>query len=68
METKSQLYEEVSEDDESFFSAVDKRKYMLLTTIDWGKVDSELLAEPNDDANTRALHDVSFGLTVEEDY
>ena len=68
METKSQLYEEVSEDDESFFSAVDKRKYMLLKTIDWGKVESELLAEPNDDSNTRALQDVSFGLTEEEDY
>ncbi len=68
METKSQLYEEVSEDDESFFSAVDERKYMILKTIDQGEVESEVLAEPDDDSNTRTLQDVSFGLTEEEDY
>ena len=48
METKSQIYEDVSEDDEAFFSAVDKRKYKLLKTIDWGKVESELTDDSSD--------------------
>ena len=65
METKSQLYEEISEDDESFFSAVDKRKYKLLKTIDWEKVESELLTNSYEYSNAQSLQDSPFGLCEE---
>ena len=65
METKSQLYEEISEDDESFFSAVDKRKYKLLKTIDWEKVESELLTNSDEYSNAQSLQDSPFGLCEE---
>ncbi len=61
METKSHLYEEVSEDDEVFFSAVDKRKYKLLKTIDWEKVESELLTNSYEYSNAQSLQDSPFG-------
>ena len=54
METKSHLHEEVSEDDEAFFSAVDKRKYKLLKTINWENVESVLLDEFEDDSNAQS--------------
>ncbi len=50
---KSQMYEDVSEDDEAFFSAVDKRKYKILKTIDWGKVESELTDDSSDNSITQ---------------
>ena len=51
METKSQIYEDISEDDEAFFSAVDKRKYKLLKTINWEQVEAELLDEDSSDGS-----------------
>ena len=51
METKAKLYEDVSEDDEALFSAIDKRKYKLLKTIDWDQVESELMGDDSSEAS-----------------
>lgn len=57
METKSQVFEETSEDDEAFFSAIDKRKYKLLKTIDWTRVEAEL-ADSSDGSDADGEYDV----------
>ncbi len=54
METKSQLFEETTEDDEAFFLAVDKRKYKLLKTIDWEQIESDLKDDESSETSETA--------------
>jgi len=50
METKSKLYEDVSDDEEALLSAIDKRKYKLLKHLDWNELES-ILVEDDDEAS-----------------
>ena len=42
METKSKIFEDLSEDDEALLSAIDTRKYKIFKTIDWNLVESDI--------------------------
>lgn len=54
METKTKLYEDISENDEALLSAIDTRKYKLLKTIDWVQVEAELQDDSDDEAENGA--------------
>ena len=52
MDTKSNLFQELPEDDEALLSAIDKRKYKLLKRIDWEQLEADLLEDSTDESTT----------------
>ena len=52
MDTKSNLFQELPEDDEALLSAIDKRKYKLLKRIDWEQLEADLLGDSTDESTT----------------
>lgn len=48
METKSKIFEDLSEDDEALLSAIDTRKYRIFKTIDWSIVEADIQEDTDD--------------------
>ena len=65
MDTKAQIYESVEDDEEALLSAVDTRKYKLYKTIDWGKIESDLLED--DDSSSEEEDNNGDQLSIVED-